>query len=102
MPGIALSPWAKIKDAEQHTIPQNLWSARRPLSQDCVGDRVPPRGIHTPHVDRKVLTSDQRGQRIEIHFVYAPIYDKVSHQAECDQKVHAEQKEAMVEQKIKA
>ena len=64
-----------------------------------MGDRAPPERIDTPHVDRKALTDDQRGQRIEIHLVYAPIYDKISHDAEYDQKVQAKIEEVMVEQK---
>jgi hypothetical protein len=31
-----------------------------------------------------------------------PIYDKIAHGAECDQKVHAKKGEIMVEQKVKA
>jgi hypothetical protein len=72
------------------------------LSQDCVGDRAPPRRIDTPHVYRKALTSDQRGQRKAIHLVYAPIYDEISHDAEYHQKVQANIEEVMVEQKTKA
>ena len=74
----------------------------RALSQDCVGDSAPPRRVDAPHVDRKALTSDQRGQRIAIHLVYAPIYDEIPRDAECDQKVQANKEEVMVEQKVKA
>lgn len=47
------------------------------------------------------MTNDH-GQGIAIHLMYAPIYDKISHRAECDQKVHAKKGEIMVEQEIKA
>jgi len=55
-----------------------------------------------PHVYRKALTNNHRGQRVAIHFVHAPLRDKITPDAEYDQKVHANKKEVMVEHKIKA
>jgi hypothetical protein len=88
-----LGPHARLSPA---SVPELL------LSQDYVSDRVPPGRVDTPHVYRKALTSDQRGQHIAVYLVYAPIYDKISHDAEHDQKVQANVEEVMVEQKIKA
>ncbi|MGA9494296.1 MAG: hypothetical protein WBV41_00470, partial [Terriglobales bacterium] len=34
--------------------------------------------------------------------MYAPIYDKITYDAECDQKVHGKKKDVMVEYKVKA
>src|SRR5271166_385719 len=71
------------------------------LSEDRVGDPLPPGRITPPHIGREALSNDQQWQRIEIRLVDALIDQQVARNAEKDQQVQARKEEIMVEQVVK-
>ncbi len=72
------------------------------LSQNRVGDPLPPGRILPPHVYREALAHDQQRQRIEIHLVDAPVYQEVARNPENHQQVQARIEKIVVEQVAKA
>jgi len=100
---VARAPSPTAFDFSQNVLTVRVGMARLLwLSQDRVGDPLPPGRIAPPHVCREALANDQQRQRTDIHLVDAPVYQQVARNAEKDQQVQAGKEEIVVEQVVKA